>query len=399
MTVRYQHPLKKILRKTIKYWEREEVRPEVRQSFRKALQCGTLQLGAEVFASEHQERIICHTCKSRGCTSCGHWATIQWQRERWVALPDVAYKGITFTMPKELWALFRENRSLTEALPALAASAIQAWIAANYGLRVGVMAILHTFNGRLEFNSHVHTMVTGGGFQSTSGSWGLSVNFDYTVRDRLMKFWRAAVINLLRSANNSGLLRSKMTPEAADALLTKQGERWWSVNIQSFKSKEHFLRYAGRYVRRPPIAQRRITYIGERSVRFWVKDKKLRKRVCIECSLEEFVDRWAQHIPERYRHTMRHFGLFSPQGLNQTSAVIFASIGQKQRPQAKRIPWAASLKRTFGRDALIDRKGNRMRWARRLRLFLPDLLKKPALAQARSQPDNNVGSPRTGGPK
>jgi Putative transposase len=37
--------------------------------------------------------------------------------------------------------------------------------------RVGVIAILHTFNGRLEFNSHVHTMVTGGGLSESSDIW------------------------------------------------------------------------------------------------------------------------------------------------------------------------------------------------------------------------------------
>jgi integrase len=52
---------------------------------------------------------------------------------------------------------------LTARLPALAASVIQGWITARYGLRVGVIAILHTFNGLLEFNSHVHTMVSAGG--------------------------------------------------------------------------------------------------------------------------------------------------------------------------------------------------------------------------------------------
>lgn len=259
---RYQHPLKQILSKTIQYWDHEGVRPEVRQAFRKALQCGTLELGAEVYASENDERIVYHTCKSRGCTSCGHRTTIQWQRERWAALPDVRYKGITFTMPRELWAIFRENQSLTAALPALAASVIQGWITAKYGLRVGVIAIPHTFNGRLEFNSHVHTMVSDGGFHAPSSSWLARVYYD---RDRLMQFWRAAVINLLRNANRSGLLRSEMTPKQTEAILVERGERRWIINVKSFKSKEHFLRYAGRYVRRPPIAQRRITYMARGS--------------------------------------------------------------------------------------------------------------------------------------
>ena len=86
---------------------------------------------------------------------------VQWLRERWAALPDVLYKGITFTMPDVLWPLFRDNPLLAKALPALAAKVIQARLSAKHGLRVGVIAILHTFNGKLEFNSHVHAMVTG----------------------------------------------------------------------------------------------------------------------------------------------------------------------------------------------------------------------------------------------
>ena len=38
-------------------------------------------------------------------------------------------------------------------------------------LRVGVNAILHNFNGKLEFNSHVHTMVTGGELYRSSCIW------------------------------------------------------------------------------------------------------------------------------------------------------------------------------------------------------------------------------------
>jgi hypothetical protein len=102
-----------------------------------------------------------------------------------------------------------------------------------------------------------------------------------------------------------------MTVGQMEALLTEQEKCPWIIKIQLFKCKTHFLKYAGRYVKRPPIAQRRITVIGERTVRFWFKDKKLRRRVEVECSLEEFIDRWAQHIPELCQHTVRSFGLFA----------------------------------------------------------------------------------------
>jgi putative transposase len=100
-------------------------------------------------------------------------------------------------MPKDFWGLFEQNRALANALPALAAGIMESWIKANHGLRAGVIAILHTFNGRLEFNSHVHTMVTAGGLQVSTGEWVPSIFWD---ERHLTKLWRNAVIKLIRSA-------------------------------------------------------------------------------------------------------------------------------------------------------------------------------------------------------
>lgn len=356
-------PLRKILFQTRPYWDQDEIPHAVRSAFAKALQCRTMELGAEVYASDREERVFCHTCKSRPCSSCGYRATVQWQRERWAALPNVPYKGITFTMPDVLWPLFGDNPHLTAALSALAARIIETHVSIRSGLRVGVMAILHTFNGKLEFNSHVHTMVTAGGLYGLSDSWVRTV---YYQRDGLLESWRKAVIKLLRSALRAGQLVSALTVDEIETILSVQEKRWWSVKIQSFKSKEHFLKYAGRYLRRPPIAQRRITQVGERVVRFWYKDKKLRRKVFVECSPEEFVERWSQHIPERYRHAVRSFGLFAPRANRQTLDAVFATLGQQRRPRPGPRRWAESIRRDFGRDPLLDSKGKRMTWARRI---------------------------------
>ena len=361
--MKYDHPLTKILSLTRPYWDQNGTRPSVRFAFIKTLQCRTEELGAEVYASENQELICCHTCKSPACPSCGHRASVQWLRERWAALPDMLYQGITFTMPNVLWPLFHDNPRLAKALSALAAKVIEARMSAKYGLRAGVIAILHTFNGKLEFNSHVHTMVTGGGLCGSSGAW---VSCAYDDQDPLMKSWRRAVIDLLRAALRAGQLQTKMTIDQVEEMLTQQGGRWWSIKIQSFQGRTHFLQYAGRYVRRPPIAQRRITHIGKRTVKFWFIDKKLHRPVDVECSLKEFIDRWSQHIPERYQHAVRGFGLFAPRALAQTSAAIFAVLGQRPRPRPKPRPWADSIKRDFGRDPLLDHTGKTMKWARRL---------------------------------
>jgi hypothetical protein len=344
-------------------FDHDGTRAVVRRVLTTAIQCRTAELGAEVYASESQEFIHYHTCKSRACTSCGNRVSIQWRRERWAALPTQSYHGITFSMPDVLWPLFRDNPSLAKALPALAASIIQAQVATRLGLRVGVMAILHTFNGRLEFNSHVHTMVTAGGSRDSYEVWVPDIVYE---KDALMRSWRRAIIAILRSAAQAGQLVTRIPSRQLERLLGQQEKRWWSINTQSFEDKQHFLKYAGRYIRRPPLAEHRITKITERTVIFWYKDKKLRRKVEVECSKEEFVHRWAQHIPERYQHSIRSFGLFAPRTISQTTNAIFAAFGQKRRPRPKPLSWAWLIKHTYGRDPRLDSMGNRMKWVRRI---------------------------------
>ena len=265
-------------------------------------------------------------------------------------------------MPDVLWRVFRQNRALADALPVLAATAVKALITAKHGLRTGIIAFLHTFNGQLEFNSHVHTMVTAGGWRASSGSWVPTVFYNCTILTRL---WRTAVLDLLRAALRSGRLRMAMSRSEVETMLIEQ-ERWWSVKIQSIDSIEHFFQYSGRYARRPVIAQRRITHIDDKTVQFWAKDKRSGEMVPIRRPLEEFVDLWTQHILKCYQHAVRYFGLFAPRAVNHIFDPIFAAIGHTRRPRPTPPRWADSRKQMSGRDPLVDCTGQRMNWARRL---------------------------------
>jgi hypothetical protein len=142
----------------------------------------------------------------------------KWIPERVAALPPVRYVGITFTMPDVLWRVFSQNRVLADALPFLAANTIESLASAKHGLRIGVITFLHTFNGELKFNSHVHTMATAGGWRISSGSWVRSV---YYHRDILMRLWRGAVLDLLRMALHAGRLKTTMTVSQMEAMLTE----------------------------------------------------------------------------------------------------------------------------------------------------------------------------------
>ena len=366
--MRYKQPVKQILIATRSSWNRPETRLAARQNFDKVTKCGTLALGAEVFASETEVKLVPHTCKVRPCPSCGHRATIQWQREQWRALPDIPYVGIVFTMPDVLWPIFQKNRHLLHDLPTLGAAVIQQWAKLKYGVRLPIMVIPHTFGGRLNFNSHLHILVSAGGLQESEGRWVNSSVFDEDKdKGKLMRMWRFAVITYLRAALKAKVLTSDLSPQRLKTRLKKQYERWWSIDIDHFASKEHFLRYAGRYVRRPPIAQYRFVRITDREVRFWTKDKIQKRRVNISCTPEEFVASLAEHVPDRYRHAIRYFGLLAPGSKARTWAAVFALLGQQKQPSPRRLSWAFSRRRDFGVDPLIDRRGQPMRWVGRLK--------------------------------
>ena len=138
-------------------------------------------------------------------------------------------------MPDVLWLLFRDNPHLTAALSALAARIIQIRVGSRSGLAHGVIAILHTSAGKLEFNSHVHTLVTAGGLCSLSSSWIGSV---YYKIDDLLVSWRRAVIKLLRVALRAGQLLSASTADELETVLDEQEKRWWSIK---FRPGQHFL--------------------------------------------------------------------------------------------------------------------------------------------------------------
>jgi hypothetical protein len=355
-------PLSKVLRDTRSKWDSEETPVFIRNTFRRVLACRTPALGAEIYSSQNAKRMVYHTCKSSFCPSCGHRATIQWQRERFAALPDTQYKGITLTMPDVLWPLFRDNPKLTEALPKLAAAIIQTHARVEHGLKIGIIAVGHTFNGRLQFNAHVHTMVTSGGLNS-KGLYKESIFYN---EDWLTSQWRSAVIRLLQTAVENGCLAVRGSRFAILSLLAQQEARRWIIKIQQLGSKEHFLRYAGRYVRRPPIAEYRIKGISRDVITFSYRDKRSDRQVVERCTPNDFVGRLASHVRSRYQHAALSFGIFSSRTSNTDLATAFRAMNQQPRPRPHRTPWRISIMRSFGRDPLTDQLGQRMVWVGKL---------------------------------
>jgi hypothetical protein len=181
-----------------------------------------------------------------------------------------------------------------------------------------------------------------------------------------MRMWKYAVITYLRAALRVKVLKSHLHAEQLWMMLRTQYERdFWIIDVDHCKSKQQFLGYVARYVKRPPIAQRRFVKVTEREVEFLTKDKKLQRVVPTRYSIEQFIALWADQVPDRYRHATRYFGLLAPRTKSRTWAALFVLLGQERRPRPKRLSWRNSLRQYFGVDPLVDRTGELIEWVRR----------------------------------
>jgi hypothetical protein len=356
--------LRQILEATRDLWDRPESRPAVRDNFLRMLNCRTAALGAEVYASPTGEETRCyHTCKSRACPSCGYRATLLWQETMRALLPNIGYVGVGFTMPKVLWPVFEQNRHLLHDLPALGAEVIQQWVNAKYGVRVLIIVVPHTFGAALNFNCHLHILVSAGGLQESLGRWISRIRFP---KAPLMRMWKYAVITYLREALKANVLKSDLHAKQLWAMLRTQYEHdFWIIDVDHCKSKQQFLGYVARYVRRPPIAQRRFVKVTEREVEFLTKDRRTKQVVATRYSIQQFIALWADQVPDRYHHAIRYFGLLAPGTKSRTWAALFVLLGQERRPRPRRLSWRNSLRQCFGVDPLVDRTGEPMKWVRR----------------------------------
>lgn len=352
-----EHPIKELLLQTRSYWDHEGTQDHVRENFVRIIECGTIALGAEIYASEMESKLVFHTCKSRFCTSCGQRATEAWQEDLEAILPDVPYIGITLTMPMEFRTILQENRHLLHGIPAMGAEAIIHWAKARYGVRLLVLVVQQTFGGLLNFVPHLHVMVSAGGLLESKGRWIHRLKWD---KDELMRAWRYAVIAFLAEARKKNVLRSSLPGEEIADMFETQYKRSWNVFISRNGSKAYRLKHDGRYIRRPPIAQHRLTRVGDQEVEYVAKDTKTKQFVLKKYTNEEFVDVLMQHVPDQGRHAMRYFGLLSPRSKARLWAAIFVLLNQQQRPHPRRSSWRWLRIKTFGTDPLLDSLGRLM---------------------------------------
>jgi hypothetical protein len=138
--------------------------------------CRTAALGGHVEACEDcgHWRVAYNSCRNRHCPKCQGAAARTWLAEREADLLSVGYFHVVFTLPTEVVDMAWQNKALLYDLLFRAASETMLTIAADpkhLGARMGITAVLHTWEPAMTRHPHVHMIVPGGGIALDGSGW------------------------------------------------------------------------------------------------------------------------------------------------------------------------------------------------------------------------------------
>jgi hypothetical protein len=107
----------------------------------------------------------------------------------------------------------------------------------------------------------------------------------------------------------------------------------------TIENKKQVIRYIGRYIRHPAVAESRIEeYDGER-VTFWYFDDD-RNKHHVTMGVEEFISAVIGHIPDKQFKTVRHYGVYA-RGKRRFFKRLLGVVSMVQRKLFKgRLSWA-----------------------------------------------------------
>jgi hypothetical protein len=181
----------------------------------------------------------------------------------------------------------------------------------------------------------------------------------------LMLAWRFALLAYLDAAITGNALNSELSlDELADVLKT-DSKRNWITFVGHRVSKQRVIDHIGRYIRKPPIAQYRLTQPSAEEVQYVVKDTRNKCLRTMRYTNQEFLALLIPHVADRYCNSMRYFGLLAPRSRNLLP-VVFDLLQQKMSPKPARLGYALDQLRSFGTNPLIGRDGSFLDWVGRL---------------------------------
>lgn len=243
--------------------------------------------------------IVPHSCKSRFCNSCGKVATDNWILKACSDFPNTSYFHITFTVPSQLRSLIASNKQIRSKLFSISAQLILDWAHERHFLPA-ITCVLHTSGRDLKYHPHIHMLISAGGLDIESLSrW---IKWDYPPFYMIAKRWQTLLLYYL--------YKNKFISKKLKKSLFRL--HWYVHSGNELFNPVLTTNYIGRYTKRPPLSEVRITDYDGKNVSFiytdWAYCKITRTKTL---SALDFIKALTQHIPPKHFKLIRHFGLLT----------------------------------------------------------------------------------------
>jgi len=247
-----------------------------------------------------------HGCRNRSCPKCHGRQMADWLKSRSAEILSCRYFHLIATVPSELRSLFlRHQKTLYGLLMKSAADAVRDLAAEKryVGAEVGILAVLHTWTGRLHHHPHVHMLVTGGGVTRDGTAWHEAPN------DFLVPVRRLSPMIAKRFAE---ALQNRH-PDLFKQIPTNAWNREWCSYCKPYGTgKDAVLQYLARYVFRIAITNRRLISMDESHVTFQYKDHDTGQWKTERLEGVQFLRRFLLHVLPKGLHKVRYYGLWHP---------------------------------------------------------------------------------------
>lgn len=285
--------------------------------------CRTAALGGYKTRCDHcgHAGVAYCPCRNRHCPKCQGTARAAWLANRQREVLPVPYVHTVLTLPQDLSPLVLSNPRVLYGLLFRTVSQTLLDIAGDpkrLGAKLGGLAVLHTWGGRLQHHPHLHVILPAGGLAPDGSRWvPCRPTFFLPVRVLSRRFRRLYIDGLKHLYHQgeltlTGRCRELAEPRPWSRLLAALREKEWVVYAKEPQDSGHILTYLARYTHRVAISNHRLVALQDGQVTFRFKDHKRRGQLRTQ-TLEavEFLRRFCLHILPKGLHKIRYFGLMA----------------------------------------------------------------------------------------
>ena len=200
--------------------------------------------------------------------------------------------------------MFERERKLLGLLPRSAFGAVRRLYQEHFGrpdALPGMVASIQTFGGMLNFNPHVHALVTDGVLQKGGGFLPLTQP-DF-----------AALEELFRCLVLAALVKAERLSEGfRDRLLTWHHSGFSVYGAQVVLPEESGrLAHLARYATRPPLAHQRVQRGPDKTYLLQVPPDPSTGATQLALDPLELIHRLTQQIPDPRQHLVRYYGAYA----------------------------------------------------------------------------------------